>query len=91
MSDISKHVISILLIGTGPLTEISQADGGQKSRSSMSFVIEFRQGYAFWQFWSKKCQNSVIPVKKPIFLTFWSRECNKSSKLCLENANSGHF
>ena len=26
--------------------------------------------YAFWQFWSKKCQTSVIPAMKYIFLNF---------------------
>ena len=26
--------------------------------------VRFRQGYAFWEFWSKRCQNSVIFVKK---------------------------
>ena len=37
--------------------------------------IQYRQGYAFWQFWSKECQSSAIPVKKPIFLKFWFRDC----------------
>ena len=27
--------------------------------------VKSRQGYAFWEFLSKKCQNSVIFVKKP--------------------------
>ena len=26
--------------------------------------VRSRQGYAFWEFWSKRCQNSVIFVKK---------------------------
>ena len=30
--------------------------------------VRSRQGYAFWEFWSKRCQNSVIFVKKPNFL-----------------------
>ena len=27
------------------------------------------KGYTFWQFWSKKCQTSVIPAKKPTFFS----------------------
>ena len=27
------------------------------------------KGKVFWQFWSKKCQTSVIPVKKPKFFS----------------------
>ena len=38
----------------------------------LAILVEF--SYAFWRVWWKKCQNLVIPVK-PIFLTFWSREC----------------
>ena len=34
-----------------------------------------RQGYAFWQFWSKDCKSSVISVKKP-----------NLRKICPENA-----
>ena len=30
--------------------------------------VRSRQGYAFWEFWPKRCQNSVIFVKKPNFL-----------------------
>ena len=30
--------------------------------------------YAFWQFWSKNCQTSVIPAKKPNFFQIWSLE-----------------
>ena len=30
--------------------------------------VRSRQGYAFWEFWSKRCQNSVIFEKKPNFL-----------------------
>ena len=30
--------------------------------------VRSRQGYAFWEFWSKRCQNSVIFVKKPQLL-----------------------
>ena len=30
--------------------------------------VRSRQGYAFWEFWSKRCQNSVIFVKKRKFL-----------------------
>ena len=26
--------------------------------------VRSRQGYAFWEFWSKRCQNSVVFVKK---------------------------
>ena len=38
--------------------------------------VKYRQGCAFWQFWSKKCQHSVIFVKKNLtFLKFWSRKC----------------
>ena len=29
--------------------------------------VNSRQGYAFWKFWSKRCQNSVIFLKKPNF------------------------
>ena len=33
--------------------------------------VKSRQGYAFWEFWSKRCQNSVIFVKKTqLFLNF---------------------
>ena len=27
--------------------------------------VKSKQVYAFWKFWSKRCQNSVIFVKKP--------------------------
>ena len=27
------------------------------------------KGILFWQFWSKKCQTSVIPAKKPTFFS----------------------
>ena len=30
--------------------------------------VRSRQGYAFWELWSKRCQNSVTFVKKPNFL-----------------------
>ena len=53
--------------------------------------VKSRQGYAFWEFWSKTCQNSVIFVKKPNFLKTLVQKMRKFGKLCLENANSEHF
>ena len=34
-----------------------------------------RQGYAFWQFWSKNCKSSIISVKKPNLKKILSRDC----------------
>ena len=53
--------------------------------------VKSRQGYAFWQFLSKKCQNSVIFVKKPNFFKVLVQKMRKFGKFCLENANSEHF
>ena len=53
--------------------------------------VKSRQGYAFWQFWSKKFQNSVIFVKKPNFFKTLVQKMRKFGKFCLENANSEHF
>ena len=50
-----------------------------------------RQGYAFWQFRSKKCQTSLIPVKKPEFFSNFGPENAKFCKFCLENAIHGTF
>ena len=49
------------------------------------------QGYAFWQFWSKKCKTSVSPVKKPKFFQISVQRMQKFSKFCLENAIHGTF
>ena len=53
--------------------------------------VKSRQGYAFWQFWSKRCQNSVIFAKKPNFFQILVQKMRKFGKFCLENANSEHF
>ena len=55
--------------------------------------VKSRQGYAFWKFWSKRCQNSVIFVKKTqlFFLNFGPENAKIFGKFCLENANSEHF
>ena len=53
--------------------------------------VKSRQGYAFWQFWSKKCQNSAFFVKKPNFFEILVQKMQKFGKFCLENANSWHF
>ena len=53
--------------------------------------VKSRQGYAIWQFWSKKCQNSVIFVKNPNFFKILVQKMRKIGKFCLENANSEHF
>ena len=53
--------------------------------------VKSRQGYAFWQIWSKKCQNSVIFVKKANFFKLLVQKMRKFGKFCLENANSEHF
>ena len=50
-----------------------------------------RQGYAFWQFWSKNCKSSVISVRKPNSKKISVLKMQKFGKFCLENANSGHF
>ena len=39
--------------------------------------VRSRQGYAFWEFWSKRCQNSVIFVKKTQFLKNFGLESAK--------------
>ena len=49
------------------------------------------QGYAFWQFRSKKCQTSVIPVKKPKFFQILVQRMQNFGKFCLENAIHGTF
>ena len=36
--------------------------------------VRSRQGYAFWEFWSKRCQNSVIFVKKTQLLNNFGLE-----------------
>ena len=41
--------------------------------------VKSRQGYAFWEFRSKRCQNSIIFVKKSNFFKFWSRKCENSA------------
>ena len=58
----------------------------------LAILVEFSLGkYAFWQIWSKKCQNLVILVKKPDFLKSLVQRMRKFGKFCLGNANSGHF
>ena len=42
--------------------------------------VKSRQGYAFWEFWSKRCQNSGSFVKKPTFFKFWSRKCENLAR-----------
>ena len=49
------------------------------------------QGFAFWKFRSKKCQTSVIPVKKPKYFQILILRMQKFGKFCLENAKSWHF
>ena len=53
--------------------------------------VKSRQGYAFWQFWSKKCENSVIFLKKTHLFKNFGPENTKIWQVCLENANSEHF
>ena len=53
--------------------------------------VKSRQGYAFLEFWSKRCENSVILVKKPNFFGILVEKMRKFGKFCLENANSEHF
>ena len=53
--------------------------------------VKSRQGYAFRQFWSTKCQSSVIFVNKPNFSKILVQEMRKFGKFCLENTNSEHF
>ena len=56
------------------------------------FLFDFSlEGYAFWLFWSKKCQISVIPVKKPKVFNILVQRMRKFAKFCLENVNSWHF
>ena len=53
--------------------------------------VKSRQGYAFWQFWSKKCQNSVIFVKKSNFLKILVQKMRKFGKYCLETPIQSTF
>ena len=53
--------------------------------------VQSRQGYAFWKFLSKRCQNSVIFVKNPTFFEILVQKTRKFGKFCQENANSEHF
>ena len=41
--------------------------------------VKSRQGYAVWQFWSEKFQDSVIFLKKPTFFKNFGPE---NAKIC---------
>ena len=49
----------------------------------------FGQGYAFWQFRSTKCQNFVIPVKKPKFFQIWSLDCKNLASFVYKKPSLG--
>ena len=49
------------------------------------------KGMLFWQIWSKKCQTSIIPVKKLKLLSILMQRMRKFGKFCLENASTWHF
>ena len=53
--------------------------------------VKSRQGYAFCEFWSKRCQSSVIFVKKSNFFGILVQKMRKFGTFCLGNANLEHF
>ena len=53
--------------------------------------VRSRQGYAFWEIWSKRCQNSVIFVKTTELLKNFGLENAKIWQVLPRKANSEHF